>query len=448
MLSSLRRAFRRPTACAAAAALAMAAAFATLARLGDLATFVVETIALALAAGIFYFIGLFCLHQTVESRATLWLVLAAALAFRLLLFPLPPSLSDDVHRYRWDARVQLAGLNPYEVRPDDAWLASLRQEFRGRREAVPGGEVGTIYGPLAEHVFRLTYRYLPGAVGFKLPMLLADLLICALLAGWVLDSGGRAFQVAIYAWNPLVIVEFAAGGHIDALALAAVVTATIVIIRRRPLLSTLLLAAAALVKYFSAVLAPVWLVRAGWPRRGRAWLAAAGAGGLAVACWWPFRGAETALAENLAYFSSRWAGNNASLYSLLAWFSGSRELASGAGLGVAAGLALWAAARRLGPARAALLLFGAVLLFSPVAFPWYFTWVVPFVALLGPGRWAMPWLLLTVTQFLSYHVLIDYGASGAWRFQTGMLWLTYSPFYLWLLAALARRSAARESVTG
>jgi hypothetical protein len=444
MLNSLRHLLRRQTVCAVVVALALAAVFAALARLGDLSTFVVEAIALALAGGILYFVGLYCLHQTQDSRATLWLVLAAALGFRLLLFPLAPSLSDDLHRYRWDARVQLADLNPYEVRPDDAWLAALRREFRDRSEAVPGGEVGTIYGPLAEHVFRLTYRYLPGAVGFKLPMLLADLAVCALLAGWVLYSGGRALQVAIYAWNPLVVVEFAAGGHNDALALAAVVAATLVIIRRRPMMSTSLLAAAALVKYFAAVLAPVWLVQAGWPRRGRAWLAAGAAAGLAAVCWWPFRGAEAALVENLNYFATRWPDNNPSLYAFLAWFAGSSAAAKGIGAGAVAGLALWAAGRRLDPVRAALVLFGAVLLFSPVAFPWYFTWVVPFVALLGPVRWAMPWLLLTVTQFVSYHVLIDYGASGAWRFRTGMLWLTYAPFYAWLLVALAARQEESE----
>jgi hypothetical protein len=444
MLNSLRRYFRRQTICAAAVALALAAVFAALARLGDLSTFVVEAIALALAAGILYFLGLYCLHRTEERRATVWLVLAAALGFRLLLFPLAPSLSDDLHRYRWDARVQLADLNPYEVRPDDAWLASLRQEFRDRGEAIPGGEVGTIYGPLSEHVFRITYRYLPGAVGFKLPMLLADLTVGALLAGWVLYSGGRAVQLAIYAWNPLVVVEFAAGGHNDALALAAVVAATLVIIRRRPVMSTLLLTAAALVKYFAAVLAPVWLAQADWPRRGRAWVAAGAAGGLAAVCWWPFRGAEAALLENLSYFATRWPHNNASLYSLLAWLTGSSAAAKGVGAGAVAGLALWAAARRLDPVRAALLLFGAVLLFSPVAFPWYFTWVVPFVALLGPVRWAMPWLLLTVTQFVSYHVLIDYSASGAWQFQSGLLWLAYGPFYAWLLVTLARRQDESE----
>jgi hypothetical protein len=70
-------------------------------------------------------------------------------------------------------------------------------------------------------VFRATWRVLPDPVGFKLPFLLADLAVAAMLAGWIRSTGGRNYQVAIYAWNPLVVVEFASSGHNDALAIAA-----------------------------------------------------------------------------------------------------------------------------------------------------------------------------------------------------------------------------------
>jgi len=69
-----------------------------------------------------------------------------------------------------------------------------------------------------------------GPVGFKLPFLLADLAVAAMLAGWIRSTGGRNHQIAIYAWNPLVVVEFASSGHNDALAIAGVV-ATLLIIR-------------------------------------------------------------------------------------------------------------------------------------------------------------------------------------------------------------------------
>lgn len=195
------------------------------------------------------------------------------------------------------------------------------------------------------------------------------------------------------------------------------------------MLSTLLLAAAALLKSFPIMLFPLWLRRAGWPRSTVSWLNAGAAAGLTILCAWPYRSALAQLPDTMAYYASRWQGNNTSLYSVLVWFSGPPQLAQGLGVGVAAGLALWAAARRLEPARAAYLIFGAVLMLSPNAYSWYFTWIIPFLCFVPNPAW----LLLTILQFLSYHVLIDYQALGIWHWNREMLLLTYAPFYALLL---------------
>jgi hypothetical protein len=291
---------------------------------------------------------------------------------------------------------------------------------------------------------------LPGTVAFKLPVLLADLCVVGMLAAWIRATGGRNFTLAIYAWNPLVVVEFAASGHHDALAIAAVVAASILIIRGRGTLSTLLLAAGALFKLFPVVLFPIWLRRAGWPRSLWSWVNAFAAAVLAAVCAWPFRSALfgsqggfnfSQLLDNLTYYQSRWQNNNASLYALLSWCSGSTEVAAGIAAGVVAGLFIWAAARRVDSARAAYILFAAILLLSPNAFPWYFTWLVPFLVFFPNPAW----LLLTVLQFLSYHVLIDYQAGAGWHFRPFYLWLTYGPFYALLLRHLIRPVQPGES---
>jgi hypothetical protein len=85
--------------------------------------------------------------------------------------------------------------------------------------------------------------------------------------------------------------------------------------------------------------------------------------------------------------------------------------------------------------RAAFLIVGAILLLSPNAFPWYFTWIVPLLCFYPSAAW----LLLTVLQFLSYHVLIEFQASGAWQFQPLYIWLEYAPFYALLLWEVVRR---------
>ncbi len=129
--------------------------FAAMARLGDLKLHVIETIILALAAGAIYCVALYALEHSRERRAAFWLILGGALLFRLTLAPLPPTLSTDMYRYRWDGRVQNAGWNPYSVNALDPRLKSLRDSTWA---GMPGPEVPAIYPPLAELIFRGTAR--------------------------------------------------------------------------------------------------------------------------------------------------------------------------------------------------------------------------------------------------------------------------------------------------
>ncbi|HEV2388306.1 MAG TPA: glycosyltransferase 87 family protein [Candidatus Acidoferrales bacterium] len=413
---------------AAAAALALELGFAALAWLGNLDGHVIETIAIGLAAGIVYLAALYFLEHSSDSRGAFWVILLAAVVFRLTLAPLKPTLSDDVYRYRFDGRAQLAGLNPYLVEPDDPRLASLGDPSI---RAVPGYNIRSVYPPVSELVFAAAARWAPQPAAFKTPFLLADLAVLAMLAWWTRRARARNFQLAIYGWNPLVVVEFAASGHNDALALAAVVGATLLIIGRRKAVSMCLLALGLLAKAFPAVLLPLWLVRLRWPRSG--WGPVAAACGVGLLCAWPYRSAIPVVLATFHQYQTSFQNNNASAFAVLLRFTRSWKLALGLGTGFVAGLSVWAAARRLQPERAALLLFGATLLVAPNGYPWYFTWVVPFLALAGTSRYLVPWLLLTISQFLSYEVLLGYRATGAWRFEPLYLWLTYGPFYAWLL---------------
>jgi alpha-1,6-mannosyltransferase len=429
---------RAPQAIVALVAIvALEAVFTAMARLGDLADHIPEFMALALGAGVLYFIALYALEHTRDNRAVLWLVLLGALAFRLTLFPYPPSLSTDLHRYRWDGHVQAAGWNPYAVAPTDPRLAPLRDPGW---YVMPAPEIPTMYPPLSELVFRATWRVLPGPVGFKLPFLLADLAVAAMLAGWIRSTGGRNYQVAIYAWNPLVVIEFASSGHNDALAIAGIV-ATLLIIQRFPAVSTLTLTAGALSKAFPIVLFPLALFRAGWPGRLRGWIAATACVALTALCTWPYWTAWRSFLHMLEYYRRIWRNYNSSIYPVLLWISGSHQVAAVLGEGVVLVLALWLAVRRADPARAAFLLIGTVLLFAPNGYSWYFTWIVPLLCFYPSAAW----LLLTVLQFLSYKIFINYRALGDWRFDPFFQWLTYAPFYVLLGWEILRKKRRLDS---
>ncbi len=391
-----------------------------------LKNYAIAFMVLALAAGIVYLVALYGFDHTHASRATFILLIFGALVFRATLWPMLPTLSDDLQRYRWDAKVQANGWNPYQVAPNDPRLAHLRDH---EWEIMPGREVPTIYPPATELLYRATWGVFPGPIAFKAPFAAADVLVVLLLAWIFREDKNRMFRVAVYAWNPLVIVEFAGSGHNDVLALLGIVVG-LALVKRRPALAIVPVALGTMAKAFPAVLLPVWIRNAGWPEKRAGWWAAGLAGVACLVMTLPYWHALGALRANLTYYEATWKNYHASLYTLLDWLTGGRTRFP-AMVSVAAiwGVALWLAWKRAEPARAAYLLIGTSLAFWPNGYSWYFTWIVPLLCFFPNPAW----LMLTVLQFLSYNVLIGYGILGQFQFNPFMQWLVYAPFYVLLL---------------
>ena len=161
-------------------------------------------------------------------------ILTVAALLRLLALPLAPSLSGDVHRYLWDGRVLLAGGNPYRLAPADPALAPLREaagEAGWRRIEHP--EVPTVYPPLALGLFALAAAAPAPLAAWKVLLAVADLAGCAALLALARRLGLPLGRAVWYAWNPLVVVETAGMGHVDALGVAAAVAAVLLVVRAR-----------------------------------------------------------------------------------------------------------------------------------------------------------------------------------------------------------------------
>ena len=130
-----------------------------------------------------------------HSRAT-WTILGAALVFRLTLWWSPPTLSDDIFRYVWDGRVQLAGITPYLPPPAATELAYLHDGLHG---LVNHPDVPTIYPPLAQLFFRLVCALSATPAALKFALLLCDFGLCLLLWRSLVRRGQElAFWGPIY----------------------------------------------------------------------------------------------------------------------------------------------------------------------------------------------------------------------------------------------------------
>jgi alpha-1,6-mannosyltransferase len=323
-------------------------------------------------------------------------VLVLALAMRLIPLLGPPLLSSDVYRYVWDGRVQAAGVNPYRYRPADPALAFLRD-----RDVYPyinrAIEAPTIYPPAAQGLFRLAAAVSPGVTGMKIVMVIAEGIAGAFLLALLRRAGLPAARLAIYAWAPLPVWEFAGDGHVDAASLAWIGAALLAAATGRRLLAGVALAGGGLTKVLPLAIAPALWRRWDW----RLPLAAVAA---VVAAYLPYIGAGWRVLGYLPGYGSEeglengagvlWLRLLALAWTLPRWVSVAWFVL---GAAVLLGSALWAAWRAL-PAdgagrtraigRRALLLAGTAMLVVTPHYSWYLCWIAYLAALC-----AEPWSL-------------------------------------------------------
>ena len=160
-------------------------------------------------------------------------------------------------------------------------------------------------------------------------------------------------------------------GHFDSLAIVTFLGALLFLVKNRPALSMVALALSFLSKFFPVLLSLTFLKRMRLAYLGLFAF-------LVIGFYLPFSGAGLHLLDGARNCARDWA-NNASFFNLLRFVAGSRI-----GAEVLAGFILLAAMGYLAKKQAAplwssLILTGGVLLVSPTAFPWYFTWSIPFL---------------------------------------------------------------------
>jgi alpha-1,6-mannosyltransferase len=362
-------------------------------------------------------------------RRDVAIVLAVALAARLLLAFDPPRLSNDAYRFVWDGRVQAAGINPYRQPPAAASLLGLR-DFRIFTHVNRPYTI-TLYPPASEVAFLAVHETAgDGIAQLKLAWIAMEAVVAALVLVILARTRRPAGRVALYAWHPLAIIEIAGSGHPDALMLVLVLGSLLLWDRGRRVATGMALGVAALTKFVPMLLAPFMFRRLG--ARFAAALVAT-----VAALYLPYLGAGSAALGSVGAYSRQVYGTGPHHW-LIAL--GAPDALARAFLVALLALALaWTAAR---PPRdlaeacryAALLLAGS-LLASHSVLPWYLLWVLPLLCI-SPEP-ALLWACSTVSMY--------YVASLPVRIipEDVVSVIVWGPTAL-LLAAAAMRSMSRR----
>src|SRR5688572_21971259 len=82
---------------------------------------IVTAIVILLLAGAVVVVAAYfaCTVRTQDAGPLFRFIIAAAIVYRITIWPLTFPSTDDVYRYRWEGKLQAHGGNPYEVRPAD-----------------------------------------------------------------------------------------------------------------------------------------------------------------------------------------------------------------------------------------------------------------------------------------------------------------------------------------
>lgn len=412
-------------------------------------------------------IYLLALGQTISLRNR-WLLIwifGIGLVARLLMFFTTPILEDDHYRYLWDGGVVASGFNPYQFAPKEfltpsdtiipSELKLLSKEARTILQNVNYPELRTIYPPLAQGVFGLAHLISPWRLWpWRAVLLVIDVATLILLFYILFKLSFPMKGLVVYWWNPLLIKEIYNSGHMDIL-LFPFLLATFFFTSRKYYLRGLgLLGIASGIKLWPVILLPI-VLRPLWRQPRRMLLGLCVFIFISIIVLFPLFYTGLGKHSGLSAYGSYWQMNDA-LYMVLFWAIGTMatipndpiftHLLARSAVACILVVVTFLIIREdhldnLELAGRFLLPTAVMFFLSPAQFPWYFLWLLPFLAL----RASFPLLLLTALLPIYYLRFYFEARQATDFFDYWIVWLQYLPVGSLLIYKALRSSALRDA---
>ena len=358
-----------------------------------------------------------------------WIVLSTAFVSALMILT-PTLFTADLFSYIMYGRMASTyGANPLVTSPRGFFFDPVYP-------LVFWKDTVSVYGPVWISLSSVLMAVVPPVVGqqialFKIVAILFHLANAVLI--WCilrrLAPRYRLSGTVAYAWNPLLLIEFAANGHNDVVMVFFMLLSMLAIVRGHRVRPLIFLVAAILTKWVAVFLLPIYLVgvlreEPDWRHRCR-YLLRGGSTMVAVAVllylpYWSGLVTFTAMFDSAAIerFINSFPELMVKPFSALlkGWLpaalaQGVTEANTGYALKAALGAGFlvfwlrevwWARPSARVAAPWLRTLFAYLLIACTWFWPWYISWLVPFAALNGWSRLTQATLLFTLSGAFFY----------------------------------------------
>tara|TARA_R110002096_G_scaffold292391_4_gene486934 strand:- start:7804 stop:9369 length:1566 start_codon:yes stop_codon:yes gene_type:complete len=410
-------------------------------------------------------------NQRASPKVT-WLIVLFAIGFRILMIGSVPIHENDFYRYLWDGKSLKNGINPYLYEPaalfiheqgltqpteinavvlnGRTWteqdevhlkrLSELRGDNHQLHERIGHWQVPTIYPPAAQGFFALSSLcFEDSLLGLKMMLLIFDLGCIGLIVALLILLKRSTASVILYAWSPLILVEFSNSAHYDAIPIFFLLLAICLSLGRNAVLGGIAAGIGTLTKFFGALVVPVLHS----PKRWQSWLVYLLCALVVIGSYWPFIVWQDAgfarVFSGLLTYSQDWQ-NNSFFFLIIDGIMGGETYAR-AKIVVAVILILSILVLAFLPSfthedvlEKCFWVVALLFLLNPTSFPWYFAWVVPFLCLFPSPSLIL--LMLTVSAYyLQFHN--DYTwTSTEFLGLPALTWITWGPFLAFALIQL------------
>lgn len=361
----------------------------------------------------------FFFPKTTDLAATR-LLLLAAFFLRILLWPAP--ISDDVNRYAWEGHLTASGENPYSAPANDPRWQDRRDT---NWQAMNHRDRPTAYPPGIQWINGYTVSISPSLDSFKALALLGDLAALLLLLRLVRQNAAPIRWAGFYAFNPIVLISFAAEAHFDSLMVTALLAALLAASSEKKS-AWLWLGLAIQIKLVCLVVAPLFLTR---KLLRSSWLLLP----ILILPGLPFITSLPEWVEGVRTFAGT-SAFNAPLYTLLASSGITTPLVKALCITtflLSATAICFARWRGFPLIDSCLWMLGSLLICSPIVHFWYLAWLLPLVAL----RPSFGWTTLSITMAAYFTAWWTQETHGWWGFGHGITALIWLP---WLIATISQ----------